>query len=183
MSDFILQKRLIVAGLAALLLADGGFAYYNAKMSSNHQNPDQVLKEQNLRLATLKADVKRASDIRAHIPEVVQKFDAFEQELPPASKGYSAISQELDETAKDTRVLIEDEKFHQKEVTGRSLQELDIEAAINGDYSSIVSFLNRLQRSKNTYIVDSLQLESSGGANPTSTLKVTFHLRTLFRKG
>jgi len=186
MRDFQLQKRLILVGLAALALADAGLAYYGMKMSSSRQNPEQVLRQQNLRLKLLQQDVERASKIRSHIPEVVKKFESFEESLPPSGKGYSVISQELDEIAKDTHLVVDDVKFHQKdqkETANRNMEELDIEAGIFGDYSGIVRFLNRLQRSRNSYIVDSLQVESSTlpGA-PPNALKVTLHLRTFFRK-
>jgi hypothetical protein len=72
-------------------------------------------------------------------------------------------------------------------VPGRDLQEIELDATVSGDYANIVRFLNALQRSKNTYIVDSLGLESDtttqGTAAVTPTgLKVNLHLRTFFRK-
>jgi len=50
-----------------------------------------------------------------------------------------------------------------------------------------VRFLNRLQRSKNSYVVDSLGLDSASGtgrenAAPPGTVKVSLHLRSYFRK-
>jgi hypothetical protein len=97
------------------------------------------------------------------------------------------ISEELSSVAKTTHVQLEDQRFHQKDVPGRDLQEIELDATVGGDYANIVRFLNALQRSKNTYIVDSLGLESEtstqGNAAPTPTgLKVSLHLRTFFRK-
>jgi hypothetical protein len=67
------------------------------------------------------------------------------------------------------------------------VNEVEIDAVLAGDYTGIVRFLNRLQRSKNSYVVDSLGLDSatgSGTANqaPPGTVKVSLHLRSYFRK-
>jgi len=52
-----------------------------------------------------------------------------------------------------------------------------------GDYSGIVRFLNHLQRSKNTYIVDTLQVDTaSSGQGPAGTLKIGLKILTYFRK-
>jgi hypothetical protein len=135
-------------------------------------------------MALVKADVKRASEIRGRIPQVLKEFDQFEGTLLPASKGYSVLSQEMDEYAHDTRVVKEDVKYHEKkDVSGRNLSELTLDVSVMGDYSGIVGFLNHLQRSKNVYIVDSLAVDTAtSGQAPAGTLRVILHLRTFFRK-
>jgi len=187
MSGFKIKKRFILAGLAALLLMDGALAYHNSRLSAKEENPDMVLKAQSRQVNLVRADVDRATKIKAHLPEVQKYFDQFETTLPPAGKGYSVVSQELGELARETHVQVQDLKFHQKEVSGRNVDEIEVEALLDGDYGGIVRFLNRLQRSKNTYIMDSLGLDSASGngtANqaPPGTVKVSLHLRSYFRK-
>jgi type II secretion system (T2SS) protein M len=187
MGNFALEKRLIIGALAVLLLVDGAFAYYSMKLSQARRNPQEVLAAEKTQVELLRADVKRAKEIQKKIPEYVKAFDRYEGDLPSASKGNSVISEELTSVAKTTHVQLEDQRFHKKDVPGRDLQEIELDATVGGDYANIVRFLNALQRSKNTYIVDSLGLESEtatqGNAAPSPTgLKVNLHLRTFFRK-
>lgn len=183
MRDFQVKKQLIIGGLTLLLFADAVFFYFNTKLSNPQQNRQQVLAMQTRHLALVKADVKRASEIRERIPQVLKAFDQFEATLLPASKGYSVISQEMDEYAHDTHLIVEDVKYHEKEVTGRNLSELTLDASVSGDYNGIVSFLNHLQRSKNIYIVDSLAVDTAtSGQAPAGALRINLHLRTFFRK-
>jgi hypothetical protein len=185
MRDFKLQKMAILAALALLFLLDGALVYHNARMASQVEYPDQVLKVQARQVALLKADIDRATKIKARTPEIQKFFDQFETTLPPAGKGYSVISQEFDDISRNTRVQVQDVKFHQKDVSGRNVDEVEIQATLSGDYAGIVKFLNRLQRSKNTYIVDSLGLDSEnapGNQVPPGTVRVSLHLRSYFRK-
>ena len=185
MKNFQLHYRLIIAGLVVLLLADVGLGYYVMRMRDARQNPDAVLSTQARQVALVKADIQRASEIQKKIPSSLKKLDEFEASLSPAASGYSAVSQELSEVAQKNHINIDDEKFHQKEITGRNLTELEIETFISGDYTSIVRFLNALQRSKSVYIVDSLQVDSPNsvpGQATTGILKVNLHMRTYFRK-
>ncbi len=183
MRDFQVKKQLIIGALVVLLLADAAFFYFNTKLSNPTQNRQQVLALQTRQLALVRADVKRASEIRDKIPQVLKEFDQFEGTLLPASKGYSVISQEMDEYARDTHLVVEDVKYHEKDVSGRNLSELTLEASVSGDYSGIVGFLNHLQRSKNVYIVDSLAVDTAtSGQAPAGALRVNLHLRTYFRK-
>ena len=187
MRNFALEKRLIIGALAVLLLVDGAFAYYSMKLSEARRNPQEVLAAEKTQVELLRADVKRAQEIQKRIPDYVKAFDTYEGNLPLASKGNSVISEELSSVAKATHVSLEDQRFRRKDVPGRDLQEIELDATVGGDYANIVRFLNALQRSKNTYIVDSLGLESesatqgSAAATPTG-LKVNLHLRTFFRK-
>jgi hypothetical protein len=187
MGDFKLKKRLILAGLALLLVMDAALAYHNARLAVKEENPDGRLKAESRQVALVKADVERATKIKARLPEVQKYFDQFETTLPPVGKGYSMVSQELGEIAREMHVQVQDLKFRQKEVPGRNVDEIEVEALLDGDYAGIVRFLNRLQRSKNTYVVDSLGLDSAAGtgtvnAAPPGTVKVSLHLRSYFRK-
>ncbi len=187
MGTFALQKRLIIAGLAILLVVDGLFASYSMKLTESRRNPQQVLAAEKAQLELLRADVKRAAEIQKKIPEYVKAFDQYEGDLPLVSNGNSVISEELGRVAKTTHVLLQDQRFRRKDVPGRDLQEIELDATVSGDYPSIVRFLNSLQRSNNTYIVDSLGLESESanqGSSPGAPmgLKVNLHLRTFFRK-
>jgi hypothetical protein len=185
MKNFRLQKQLIIGGLAVLLLADLALAFYTVRMSDVRQNPETVLTAQARQVSLVKADVKRASEIQKKIPLYMKGLDEFERSLVPAPKGYSSVSEELNEVAKKNHVVIDDQKFHQKEIAGRDLIGLEIETSVTGDYGGIVRFLNGLQRSKSVYIVDSLPVETehqTAGMNSTGSLKVGLHMRTYFRK-
>lgn len=185
MQNHRLQKRLIIAGLAILLLADLALAIYSVRMIDARQNPQAFFATQSRQVALVKADVKRASDIQKKIPSYLRGLDDFENSLIPAAKGYSAVSEEMTDLANKNHVAIADKKFHQKEIPGRNLIELEIESSVAGDYGGLVRFLNALQRSKSVYIVDSLQLETQAqtfGQNVPGNLRVGLHLRTYFRK-
>lgn len=187
MNDFKLKKRVLLTGLALVLMMDGALTYYNRQLAMRDQNPDVKLKAESRQVALVKADIERATKIKARLPEVQKYFDQFETTLPPAGRGYSVVSQEVEEIARETHVQVQDLKFREKEIPGRSVNQIEIEALLDGDYAGIVRFLNRLQRSKNTYVVDSLGLDSAAGAGPVNqappgTVKVSLHLSSYFRK-
>jgi Tfp pilus assembly protein PilO len=183
MADYQTKKRIIIAGLSVLLLADGALFYFNSKLFSPASERQQTLAADTRQLALVRADVERASKIRATIPDMLKKFDDFEQTLQPASQGYSVITQELDEYARDTHLLVEGEQMHPKDVSGRKLTEISIDASVSGDYNGIVNFLNRLQRSKNVYIVDALAVDSTESTKGASgILRISLRMRTYFRK-
>ncbi|HTZ33056.1 MAG TPA: type 4a pilus biogenesis protein PilO [Methylomirabilota bacterium] len=181
--DFVMQKRLILAGLAVLLLADGTLAYFSMKMAVPREEREKMLLSEGRQVALVKADVERAKKIQQNLPDVLKRFDDFEGTLLPASKGYSVILQEVDEYAKDAHVVNEGVNFKGKDVTGRNLSEVEIDSTVEGDYNGIVVFLNHLQRSKNVYIVDALAVDSQNPAQgQPGGLRVSLHLRTYFRK-
>jgi Tfp pilus assembly protein PilO len=183
MRNFPLRRNLIVAGLGLLFAADVTLAYLTVRMSASREGRQQALATETLRLRLVTADVNRASEIRKSIPDVLKRLDEFENSLLPTSKGYSVVTKELDQFAKETHVVVDGVKFHEQAVTGRNLTELGMEVVVNGEYNGIVQFLNKLQRSKSVYIVDGLAVETANtGQGPVGTLKVNLHLRTYFRK-
>jgi Tfp pilus assembly protein PilO len=181
MRNYPLQRNLIVAGLGVLLAADVTLAYMTMRLSGSREERQQALAMETRRLATVKADVARATAIQKGRPEVLKRLDEFEGSLLPTSNGYSVVTKELDQFQKDAHVTVSDVHFHEKEVQGRNLTELEMEVAVDGDYTSIVNFLNKLQRSSSVYIIDTLQVESQN-QGAVGALKVNLHLRTYFRK-
>ncbi len=73
MQNYKLQKRLIIAALVLLLLADAALAIYSYRMMDVRQNPQAFLVNQSRQVALVKADVKRASDIQKKIPLVPER--------------------------------------------------------------------------------------------------------------
>ena len=183
MQNFPLRRNLILTGLALLFAADVTLAYLTVHLSSSREDRQRALAAGTFQLARVRDDVERATKIQKEMPDDLKLLDNFENSLLPSAKGYSVVTRELDQFAKETHVLLDDVKFHEKEVSGRNLSELGMEVLVNGEYNSIVEFLNKLQRSKSVYIVDGLAVETSNtGQGPVGALKVNLHLRTYFRK-
>ncbi len=186
MTDYALQKKVIIGVLLALFAADGALWYYGSRLAEDLQSPQTILSAEVRHINLMKEDIKRASAIKEKIPKYVAWFDDVEKGLPPEKEGYTTLLAEMGGYAKETKVLIEDTHYHPKELAGRDLVEVEIESTISGDYNGIVKFLNALQRSKNVYIVDTLgvDLANQNGPSqgPANALKVGLHLRTYFRK-
>ncbi|HJY87353.1 MAG TPA: GspMb/PilO family protein [Candidatus Acidoferrales bacterium] len=136
---------------------------------------EAVLEKQHDLLA---ADVRRAMEIRMRLPAVQGECDDFfRTELRPAATGYSAVVSDLGALAKQAGLRTDTVTFRQHDLSSRNVVEVEVVASIQGDYPSLVSFINGLERSKNFYLLDGLQLASSTGSN----LKLNLQLRTYFR--
>src|SRR6266404_4339286 len=59
----------------------------------------------------------------------------------------------------------------------RGLMEIDIITAVEGDYASLVNFLDKLEHSDHFYVLDSLSLASSNAGK----IRLNIQLRTYFR--
>jgi Tfp pilus assembly protein PilO len=116
------------------------------------------------------------------MPTTQQDCDKFEHSLRPANTSSSAVLAELGTIASKSSLHLDSVTFKQFPVPNRNLEMVDMDATVNGDYASVVRFLNGLQRSENVYEVDALtvasdsQSHSAGGA-----VRVLLHMKTYFR--
>lgn len=180
--DFTFRRQSILAGVVLLVLADVALAVYSWRLASAPQTPRQQFAQEMKQHDLLKADIKRAQDIRDKIPAIQKDCEQFEQSLFPAGSGYSAVTSELDGLAKKAGIQIEDRSFRSTVIASRNMTEVLIDATVNGDYKSVIQFLNGVQRSANLYEVDSLALATENATPGASgVLKVTLHLKTYFR--
>lgn len=180
--DFTLRKQIILFGVVLVVLADIGLAVYSWQLAASPHAPKEELGAQARLRDRLKESIDRAQKIRDNIPATQKDCDRFEQSLFPASAGYSAIRSELGAVAKKSGIYLEDLAFKQTEISNRGMTEVMIDATVNGDYKSVIGFLNGLQRSANLYAVDALTLGTEN-ANQSSAniIKVVLHLRTYLR--
>jgi hypothetical protein len=178
-------KWAVMGALALLVLVDVAMAAYSYQLSSAPRTPQEELAVQTKQLEVLKADIKRGEAIRQATPAIQKDCDRFEHSLLPESSGYSAVSSELDTIAKKAGAQIENRDFKKKEIANRGVEEVAIDITVNGEYTSVVKFLNGLQRSQNLYAVDGLALASdqtpSGGQGNGGPIKVSLHMKTFFR--
>ena len=178
--NFPLRRRVILTGLGLLVAADLGLLAYSWPSSAATRSPQQVLALESQQLKLLKADVERAREIRRQMPSIQQDCERFERSLPAASSGYSALVSELGVTARASGVKIAGQTFRGKEVPARAFLQVDMEATVDGDYTSVVRFLNGLQKSDRLFIVNNLTLASSP-QDAGGSLRVNLHLQTYFR--
>lgn len=177
--DFTLRKRVILGGVTLLVIADISLAAYSWQLSSA---PQALPQAQMMQHDLLKADIKRAQEIRNDIPKTQKDCDRFEQSLFPASSGYSAVRAELGSIARKSGSRLENIAFKQTDIANRGITEVAIDATVNGDYKSVIGFLNGLQRSPSLYPVDSLTLaKETSNQSSANVIKVALHLKTYFR--
>jgi type IV pilus assembly protein PilO len=184
-SDFGLRRNVMIGVVGTLLLADAVMGLYSLKMASSKISPQQELVQQTTQVKLLKADVERATAIQRDMPTIKTDCERFEASLPRASGGYSVISSELAQLGRAAGLQISALGFRAKELGGRGMTEVAVEATVTGDYTSVVRFLNGMQRSMNYYIVESLTLgtDAGGGAAAQGPVKVTLHMKSYFKNG
>jgi type II secretion system (T2SS) protein M len=180
--DFTLQRRVIIGGLALLVLADCGLGAFSWRLASAPRTPQQELDRQSIQVRLLQGDIDRAKAIQQSMPITQIDCEKFEKSLLPAGTGYSTVAEELGGIAGKSGLQISVVNFRHKEILNRGLSEVELEATISGDYAGVVRFLNGLQRSENVYTVDSLALASdSQSQGASAAIRVTLHLTTFFR--
>jgi Type II secretion system (T2SS), protein M subtype b len=178
--DFKLERRLIIFGLVLLVAADVALAVYGWNLSAG-RHPQDELAVLTRNRDLLRADITRAQEIRKKIPAIQEDCDNFEGSLYPASKGYSSVSAELDSIASKSGLTIESSGFHQSDIKGRDLQQVEIDTVVDGSYSQVVRFLNGLQRSQNVYAVEALEAKADAAQGANGRVRVSMHIKTYFR--
>jgi Type II secretion system (T2SS), protein M subtype b len=172
-------KRSTAIALGVLLLADIALAVF--LWTGLRQGPEALRAERDhlaLQAKLLRADLRRGETIRASLPQVGNDCDTFYREsFLDAKTGYSQIESDLGEIAMKANVKTPALSFQQKAVEGRGVTEISIKTAVDADYPSVIRFVNGLERSKNFYLVDELQLAS---AIP-GTIRLEIVMHTYFR--
>jgi len=178
-THFRVWKRWVQGAVALLLLLDLALVFAIWRAAESAPQAQRIERDRLAAQAKLMGlDVGRAQAIRQRLPEKGRECDQFyAEDLVPASSGYSTLVSDLGEIAGHAGLKTNLVGFKQKELGGRGVTEIRITAAVEGDYPSLIRFINGLERSKNFYLLDQLTLASS----TTGAIKLTLDLRTYFR--
>ncbi len=175
-----IRKNAIRWALALLLVLDAALVVVNWRASAS--DPRALRQQRNaleMQRKWLAADVRRATDIRQSLPKIQSQCDRFFTDaFQETSTGYSSVEADLGAIAKEAGLQASTVTFRQHEIANRGITEVELGATVEGDYPSLVRFINGLERSQNFYVLDSLSLASSTGS---SSLKLNLQLRTYFR--
>lgn len=123
-------------------------------------------------------EVTRLREIQSKVEVARRQADDFVAErLLPQKDGFSAIVNELDSIAAATAVRKGNVNFKTKALDGQSLLEVGVTTSVEGDYPSLVRFVNRIEQSKQFFIIENLSLASSP---TTPVIKLNMRLLTYF---
>jgi hypothetical protein len=181
-------KKWIIGALVVLLAADIALVYMRWQ---NTREGEASMRAERDRLAIqaklLKADVARGERIRASMSGVTKEYDTFySTDFESAANGYSEIEADLGGIAAKSSVKSSGVAFDQKEVKGRGVEEIKITDTVEGDYPSIIKFINGLEQSKYFYLLSDLKLDSGTSGTPNAgaagaIIRLHLELRTYFR--
>jgi len=172
------RKQLVRWGLIVLLLADLVLIGVNWRLNRAPHVPTTELHRLDMLEKSYRADNLRLEKFRAELPEDEKQWDIFfNTEFRPSGAGYSAISEDLGKLSRSAGLTSDTITFHQHAPDARGLMQVDISTAVEGDYSSLISFLDKLEHSANFYVLDSLALASSNQGK----IRLNLQLRTFFR--
>ncbi len=169
--------------LAALLVADlalAGILYESAREAPQAMRREAVRLKSQEKL--YRADVTRGQKIRDSLAEARNESDNFyESTFPDAATGYSVVEADLDSIAAKSGLADESVKFKQKDLKDHGVTEITISETVEGDYPSILHFIDGIERSKKFYLLRDLSLNSASTTAGSGGIRLTLELQTYFR--
>lgn len=123
-------------------------------------------------------EVARLRDIQSKVEAAREQGDAFlRDQLLPQKEGFSTVVNELDAMAAAAAVRKGTVNFKTKSLQGHSLFEVGLSTTVEGDYPSLVRFVNKIEQSQRFFVIENLSLASS----PNSpVIKLNLRLLTYF---
>lgn len=171
--------RIIRWSLAAILVADVLLVGANWRLGQSPRVSAGELRRLELIEKSYRADTVRLQKFRDELPADEKQWDEFYTDsFRPASSGYSAISSDLGDLSRTAGLQMDTINFRQHTPDARGLVQVDISTAVEGNYESLISFLDKLEHSENFYVLDSLSLNSSNAGRQRLNLQLRSYFRT-----
>jgi len=172
-------KRWTSVALGVLLALDVVLALF--LWQAARQDPEAMRAERDrlaMQARLLRADVMRGEKIRAALPQAGRECDDFYRgSFLDAGTGYSRIEADLGSIATQAGVKTSGFSFKRTEVKDRGVTQISITTSLDADYPAVIQFINGLERSKNFYLLDNLEL----GNATTGGIRLELELHTYFR--
>jgi Tfp pilus assembly protein PilO len=172
-------KRWVLRALVGFVVLDAGLALYVWRTASSHSQTESAdLERLRDRHRQYGDDVRRAERIVSRLPEVERECNRFyDAQFLATATGYSAVVADLGSIAKKAGLPPTTIGFKQREIEKRGVVEVEVTAAVEGDYPALVRFVNGLERSEHLYLLDSLSLS----AGQEKRVKLNLQMKTYLR--
>ena len=171
-------KLIVRWGLSLILVLDVVLLGVNYRLNGGPRVAPDEVRRMELLEKSYRADNARLNKFRAELPTDEKQWDEFfTTHFRPAGAGYSAVSEDLGQLSHSAGLRTDTISFHQHPPDARGLMEIEITTAVEGDYESLVNFLDKLEHSDHFYVLDGLSLASANGGK----IRLNIQLRTYFR--
>ena len=172
------RKAIVRGGLTVILVLDFILLGVNYRLNQGPRIAPEEVRRLELLEKSYRADNARLNKFRAELPADEKQWDEFfTTHFRPAGAGYSAVSEDLGQLSHSAGLRTDTISFHQHAPDVRGLMEIEIATAVEGDYESLVNFLDKLEHSDHFYVLDGLSLASSNAGK----IRLNIQLRTYFR--
>lgn len=174
-------KTIVRRAIAAILLVNLGLVvfFWRAAAAAPALQRSQLEKLRGTH-AFLTADVGRAQRISDRLAGIDGACDDFiAKHFLKGSTGYSEVVADLTALAGKAGLTSSGVNFHQRDVRGWKLVEVEMATVVEGDYQSAVKFVNSLERSSSFYLIDDLTLTTTAAGG----IKMNVRLKTYLRPG
>jgi hypothetical protein len=179
MKEIIRRRKAIVRWVLMVILAlDIILIAVNWRLNQTAQVPAGEIRQLEMEVKSYRADNARLEKFRSELPADEKQWDSFfTTHFRPAGAGYSAVSADLGVLSRTAGLRMDSISFREHIPDARGLMEVDITTAVEGDYESLINFLDKLEHSDHFYVLDGLGLASSSAGK----LRLNIQLRTYFR--
>jgi Tfp pilus assembly protein PilO len=133
-----------------------------------------VLVTKQVQLAALNLQVAPLRGLDKSVAKTREQLKSFLDERIPAN--YSAIETSMSDLEVKTGVRLSRVQYSQGK-PGQDVTPITMDAAISGDYPSIMHFVNGLERAKTFYLIDEMALAGEQNGLVNLRIRVTTWLR------
>lgn len=172
-------KIWIAASVGVIVLADVVLSLVLWQMA--RQAPADMAAQRNQLASTaaqLKRDNAHGEQIRAQLAQAgKESADFYADSFMDSKTVYGTIDSDVGAIASKAGVKITARSNHAAAVPDWNLSELDMGMTVEGPYPALLQFISGIERSKNFYFLNDLQLTSAG----PSGIRLQLDLHTYFR--
>ena len=170
------RKRLTAAAIALAVLDVAAIGFLLSPLGRSRSTREIEYAEARRELQIKMRDAVPLRGMDKKLDLARQQIADFYRERFPAQ--YSAVSSELGKVASQTGVRVSQISYDPKPAEVASLQQVVINANLDGDYLQVVKFINALERDKMFFMVDSLTLAQEQGGIVRLQMKLETYLRS-----
>ncbi len=170
------RKRLTVVAIILAVLDVAAVGFLLSPLGRSRSTREAEWAEARRELLAKKADAVPLRGMDKKLDLARQEIAAFYKGRFPAQ--YSAVSSELGKVASQAGVRVSQISYDPKPTEIPNLQQVIINANLDGDYLQVVKFINALERNRMFFMVDSLTLAQEQGGMVRLQLRLETYLRT-----